>query len=135
VKIAALLLTLGLLQPFRPAEPYGPGHRGIDLPAQELVTTPLAGRVAFAGGVGGVQTVVIADGQLRMTLQPVRATVAVGQWVAVGAVVGRQADGPNYHCRECLHIGVRINGNYVDPLGVIGKRLAPVGRGSWLGSR
>jgi murein DD-endopeptidase MepM/ murein hydrolase activator NlpD len=132
MKIALLVLTLGLLQPFRPAEPYGPGHRGIDLPAREIVATPLAGRVAFSGGVGGVQTVVIARDQMRMSLQPVRSTVRVGQWVEAGDVVGRRSEAINYHCRDCLHIGIRVNGTYVDPLRVIDKRLAPVGRGSWI---
>src|SRR5215204_6365525 len=41
------------------AGPYGPGHRGIDIaaPVGELVRSPTAGRVTFAGPVAGANWV------------------------------------------------------------------------------
>ena len=76
--LLALLIGLGLLQPFRPAEPYGPGHRGIDLSAPTFAVSPMAGTVVFAGRVAGTPTVSIASGATRVTLQPVIASAPVG---------------------------------------------------------
>lgn len=103
-----------------PDSEYGPGHRGIDLGT--LVGAPAravaAGVVAFAGSVAGVDVVTIDHGAERSTYQPVAATVAVGDAVDAGDVIGKVVLGP-FHCASpCMHVG-RIQQDseqYLDPL-------------------
>lgn len=125
--LALALIALGLLQPFRPAEPYGPGHRGIDLSAPAFASTPLAGTLTFAGRVGSTPTVTITRGEVKLTLQPVVAFSPVGTTVRAGQVVGRVVSAPGYHCTQCLHLGLRMGGQYRDPLTFFGSRLQPLG--------
>ncbi len=102
------------------------GHRGIDLatsPGQQ-VRAMAAGVVAFAGRVGGRGVVVVElpDGR-RTTYEPVRAGVRVGQSVSTDQPIGTTADGG--HCgSRCLHVGLRVDGGYRDPLTLIGRRPA-----------
>lgn len=117
-----------------PPEPWLPGHRGVDLLASpgETVRAAGAGRVAFAGWVGGIPAVTVMhpDGR-RTTYQPVLATVVRGHEVARGAILGRVSTGGS-HClpRACLHWGLRLGSRYLDPLSLVGAeivvRLLPV---------
>lgn len=104
-----------------PPAPYAAGHRGIDLAARAPGTAVLAatgGVVHFAGVVAGRGVVTIRSGQLLVTVEPVTATVATGDRVAAGEVIGRLETG---HCREpCVHAGVREAGAYVSPLRWLG---------------
>lgn len=104
-----------------PPTPYAAGHRGIDLAARAPGTAVLAatgGVVHFAGVVVGRGVVTIRSGQLLVTVEPVTATVATGDRVATGEVIGRLETG---HCREpCVHAGVREAGAYVSPLRWLG---------------
>lgn len=117
----------------RPAERWSPGHRGVDLAAEPgtPVRTPVSGVVAFAGPVAGrtVVTVLRADG-LRSSLEPVADVAEVGTPVVAGDVIGVVAASPAGgagsgsaagHCgpTSCLHWGVRRDGEYVDPLGLL----------------
>jgi murein DD-endopeptidase MepM/ murein hydrolase activator NlpD len=80
-----------------------------------------AGVVAFAGPVGGTPVVVVAlPGRLRVTYEPVRATVRAGAAVAAGEEVGVVTGGLP-HCRAdpCLHWGLLRDGGYLDPLGLL----------------
>lgn len=122
-----------VLRPFEaPADPYGPGHRGVDLggtPGQ-AVRAAAAGTVVFAGQLAGrgVISVDHADG-LRTTYEPVTPEVAAGQQVAAGEVLGQLMPGhPGCTAAACLHWGVRRGGEYLDPLGLLGTgrvRLLP----------
>ncbi|MFL6088699.1 MAG: hypothetical protein ACJ71Z_00985 [Aeromicrobium sp.] len=60
-----------------PDTPYGPGHRGIDVPTVvgASVATVAAGVVSFAGTVAGVGVVTVDHGAERSTYQPVTASV------------------------------------------------------------
>lgn len=103
-----------------PATPWGAGHRGVDLRAGPgtAVRAVAAGRVAFAGDVGGTPVLVIAlPGRLRVTYEPVRATAPVGAAVDAGEDVG-VVTGVLPHCRTgpCLHWGLLRDGVYLDPL-------------------
>lgn len=105
-----------------PATRWGAGHRGIDLVAGPgtVVVAPADGTVTFAGHVvdRDVVTVVHRDG-LRTSLEPVRATVAVGTSLTAGAVVGEVTSGG--HCAtSCVHWGVRRGTEYLDPLTLLG---------------
>ncbi|MGH8893530.1 MAG: peptidoglycan DD-metalloendopeptidase family protein, partial [Actinomycetes bacterium] len=88
------------------------------------------GVVAFAGPVAGrgVVTVLHPDGR-RTTYEPVAASVAAGDPVTEGAVVGTVAAAPG-HCLPgtCLHWGLRSGETYIDPLSLVGAtqvRLLP----------
>ncbi len=116
-----------------PAGPFAPGHRGVDLGGQvgDPVRSAGAGVVAFAGVVAG-RGVVSVDhpGGLRTSYEPVTATVARGDQVGAGAVLGR-LEAVASHCppAACLHWGLRRGETYLDPrslLGAVRVRLLPV---------
>lgn len=110
----------------RPANPYGPGHRGVDLGAHpgEPVRAAMDGTVTFAGPVGGVPWVTVAHrDDLDTTYGGLTPTVRVGERVAIGDVLG--------HATAAGRIdwGARHRGSYIDPLGLLGgwlARLVPV---------
>jgi septal ring factor EnvC (AmiA/AmiB activator) len=81
------------------------------------VLAPIAGTIAYAGTVVDRGVVVIQDGQRQVSLEPVSASIHVGDLVAAGDPVGTVAPGPS-HCepQRCLHWGLRIAGEYRDPL-------------------
>lgn len=95
------------------------GHRGLDLkaPSGEIVA-PAAGTVSFVGWVVDrpVVSIVHANG-LVTSLEPVTAEVVKGQKVRQGERVGT-VDPTAAHCPKatCVHWGLRLNGNYVNPL-------------------
>lgn len=116
-----------------PTEPWGSGHRGVDLlgrPGQP-VRSAQAGTVVFAGSIAGVGVVAVRHGSTRSTYQPVTASVRVGQQVAAGEVLGRLAlFGSHCFLRACLHWGLLEGDTYLDPLGLVGAapvRLLPLG--------
>lgn len=113
-----------------PDQPYGAGHRGIDIavdgPGAEVRAVE-AGTVRFAGAVAGrgVVSVLHADG-LISTYEPVQASVQQGQEVDAGDVLGTIApeSATGSHCTEvlCLHLGARRGQEYLDPLLLLGER-------------
>lgn len=106
--------------PFRaPTTRYTAGHRGVDLTAVAgaEVRSPADGVVTFAGDVAGRGVVVVAHGELRSTLEPVVPAVSAGNEVVAGAVLGFVQPGHERCLPEvCLHWGVRVNDEYVDPM-------------------
>lgn len=117
-----------------PADPWGAGHRGVDLAGRpgQVVRAALAGRVAFAGTVAGKPVVTIDHGPTRTTYEPVVATVTTGDAVVAGAPIGRLAVLYG-HCvpAACLHWGLRRGEVYLDPLTLVGGgpvRLLPLWR-------
>jgi murein DD-endopeptidase MepM/ murein hydrolase activator NlpD len=126
--------TRVVLRPFvRPAHDYGPGHRGLDVPAPEgtPASAPADGIVAFAGIVAGRPLVTIDHGGgLVSTLDSVVPEVAVGDVVVRGqriGVVGTVSVAAG-HCgpTACLHLGARLDGEYVDPLPFLSRPAWPV---------
>ena len=107
----------------RPASDWGPGHRGIDLwlAAGAQVLAPGDGVVTFAGRVAERGVVVVSHPSgLRSTLEPVTASVAIGERVHIGDAVGTlELSGSHCPPRACLHWGVRRGDAYVDPLDVL----------------
>ncbi|OMH31580.1 hypothetical protein BGP79_09330 [Tersicoccus sp. Bi-70] len=113
-----------VVRPFdAPEQLWSAGHRGVDLagPPGAPVRSPAAGIVVFVGVVVDrpVLTIAHADG-LRTSLEPVVASAHRGDHVAAGQVVGRLAHGAS-HCSpaSCLHWGVRLGEDYVDPLSLV----------------
>jgi murein DD-endopeptidase MepM/ murein hydrolase activator NlpD len=108
-----------------PAGQYGPGHRGIDLaaPVGERVAAPAAGRVVFAGPVAGRGWVslLVAPGVV-VTVGPLLQTAtAVGPSARALDPLGRLGPG---HAGS-LHLSLRIDGVYVDPLPYLVDRPRP----------
>jgi murein DD-endopeptidase MepM/ murein hydrolase activator NlpD len=118
-----------------PAGPYGPGHRGLDFANAPgaAVWAPAAGRVVFAGVVAGTGwvSIEVAAGVVA-TVGPLRAlTVSRGQRVATRARLAQLAPGHSGGGHVAtLHLGLRVDGVYVDPLpwltGFGPPRLAPL---------
>lgn len=106
--------------PYRaPPGPYAAGHRGIDVPALPGATirAPAAGTVVFVGAVvdRGVISIQI-DADTVLSIEPIHpeTALAVGDSVTRGDVIGKVATGG--HCYdECVHLGVRVAGEYVHP--------------------
>jgi murein DD-endopeptidase MepM/ murein hydrolase activator NlpD len=120
-----------------PDSPYGSGHRGIDIgaPVGTAVRAPEAGKVTFAGKVGGHLFVTIDHGGGVASTYSWLTSIAVrkGDTVARGDVVARSGAGHPGDLQPSLHLGVKLNGAYVDPLDYLGPidiggliRLAPI---------
>jgi murein DD-endopeptidase MepM/ murein hydrolase activator NlpD len=107
----------------QPASPWGAGHRGVDIEAAigDPVLAPGDGVVTFAGTVvdRGVVTVDVGAGVLS-SVEPVEASVTVGQSVREGERIGT-VTAEHGHCGSatCVHWGVRVQGEYVNPLDLL----------------
>ena len=102
-----------------PTDPWGAGHRGVDLLGRrgQPVHAALAGRISFVGRVAGRGVVVVDHGDTRTTYEPVGATAPVGTTVSAGDPIGRlEAVGSHCWPRVCLHWGWLRGAVYLDPL-------------------
>lgn len=108
-----------VVQPFiAPASPYTAGHRGVDLAAAsgQVVFAPTTSVVQFGGTVVDrpVLTLRVGD-HVLVSFEPVTAEQPAGTSVIAGQPVGVVAHGG--HCdARCLHVGVRVDGDYVSPM-------------------
>ncbi len=105
-----------------PSTRYSAGHRGIDVPAAPgtSVLAPQDGVVRFAGVVVDRATITIETTQgVLISMEPVASPLVRGDPAHKGGQVGAVAAGG--HCdRGCLHLGVRVHGDYVSPLRFFG---------------
>jgi len=104
-----------------PQSPWGPGHRGVDIDASGSGTlrAPVSGRLRFVGDVvsRGVVTIETSEGFL-VSMEPVTITREPESRVRAGQTIGVIEPG---HCpTRCVHLGLRIDGNYVSPLRFLG---------------
>jgi len=110
-----------VVRPFvAPPTPYAPGHRGIDIRATDpSVFAPAAGVVSFAGVIVDRPVLSIRHpGGIVSSYEPVETTLVAGDAVDRGQFIGTPLPG---HCAGlCLHFGVRVNGQYVSPLALLG---------------
>lgn len=112
-----------VITPFEaPAHDYGAGHRGIDVgPVEGPVRAPATGVVAFAGTVVDRGVVTIDHGGGWVTsIEPVSPSVSAGDTVAAGDTVGVLSTG-GHAPPGTLHVGVRLDGEYVNPLLLLGR--------------
>jgi murein DD-endopeptidase MepM/ murein hydrolase activator NlpD len=127
--------VIGVFEP--PETPFGSGHRGIDIaaPVGTVVVAAEAGVVAFAGPVGGELFVTIDHGGgLTSTYSWVSSLlVRRGDVVARAAPIALSGRGHPGSLVPHLHLGVRLDGVYQDPLAYLGPpsvsnfiRLAPL---------
>lgn len=110
-----------VVNPFvAPATAYSAGHRGVDIAAPGGgVRAPASGVVRFAGVVVDRPVLSIDHGGgVISSYEPVVASVAKGDSVSRGQPIGAVSPG---HCvTRCLHFGVRVDGQYVSPMGFFG---------------
>ena len=105
-----------------PQTAYGPGHRGIDIGTGpgSPVFAPADGVVSFAGVVVDrpVLSLRHSDGVVS-SYEPVLTELLTGATVSRGEAIGILLDG---HCESsCLHFGTRRYGEYLSPLGFLGR--------------
>ena len=110
-----------VVKPFDPpATRYSAGHRGVDLRSRpgEPVVAALGGTVTFAGRVAGVAWVTVGHGGgLSTTYGPIDPrVVSVGEVVAPGEILGFVGEGATH-----LDWGARLDGEYIDPLSLLGR--------------
>ncbi|MFV0429855.1 MAG: M23 family metallopeptidase [Arachnia sp.] len=106
---------------------YSAGHRGVDLAAGlgDPIRAAASGTVWFAGSVGGRDSVSIDHGNgLRTTYTPVKASVAAGDSVKAGEVIGTLSTWPGHCAGECLHWGLTDGTDYFDPTDYL--KTAPI---------
>lgn len=112
-----------VLRPFQaPATRYSAGHRGIDIEADAgtEVFAPADGVVHFSGRVVDRSVLSIGHGgELLSSYEPIDSPLAAGDRVVRGQSIGVVARGG--HCDGgCLHLGVRLHGEYVSPMLLFG---------------
>jgi len=124
-----------ILRAFQPPpQRWAAGHRGVDLLGTDGLVVRAAGDgiVHFAGQVAGRFVISINhEDDLRTTYEPVIPSVRAGQVVQAGDPIGVLYTGNHQGCAgsTCLHWGLRQNGQYLDPLSLLGLgqlRLLPV---------
>jgi hypothetical protein len=103
-----------------PTSPYGPGHRGIDIGTAlgTPIDAPSDGVVAFAGWVGGSLFISVdhPDG-VRTTYSWLSGvSVAEGDSVVRGQVLGATGHGHPEIPEPHLHFGARVGTTYIDPM-------------------
>jgi murein DD-endopeptidase MepM/ murein hydrolase activator NlpD len=127
--------VIGAFDP--PDNPFGSGHRGIDIaaPVGTPVRAAAAGVVTFAGPVGGRLFVTIDHGGGLESRYSFLETVLVRlrDPVSEGQVIARSGAGHAGDVVPNLHFAVLLDGAYVDPLDFLGPievwrfiRLAPL---------
>lgn len=121
-----------------PSTRWGAGHRGVDVAAApgETVVAATPGIVTFAGTVVDRPVVTVRmDGvpwEVLVTVEPVAPLVATGDAVAVGDPIGTLVGG-HRPCGACIHLGVRIDDAYANPMVLLGAEravLLPLERGA-----
>lgn len=119
----------------KPADAWSAGHRGIDIQAAPgaEVRAPVAARVTFVGPVAGRGVIVLRtleDGDV--TLEPIEPAVLLGDVVNAGDIVGFLRGG---HLGDnALHLGLRVEGEYVDPTPFLPLQPRIVIYDSWINS-
>ncbi|PQZ92975.1 peptidase M23 [Arthrobacter sp. MYb227] len=101
-----------------PAQRWLAGHRGADLGAHpgDVVLAPAAGIVTYVGVIVDRPVLVIDHGAgLKSSFEPVSTDLVPGSIISAKERIG--SIGVGAHCtKRCMHWGLRLNGEYIDPL-------------------
>ena len=128
-------------QYLQPNSDYSAGHRGVDyaVSLDESILSPSDGVISFAANLVNRPVLVISHpGGFKSEFEPACTTFRVGDYVVTGEPVGTVClPGATYdpHCPDnnCLHISLRLNGQYLSPLALLGElspsRLLPIPEG------
>ncbi|HLT68004.1 MAG TPA: M23 family metallopeptidase [Microbacterium sp.] len=117
-----------IVRPYeQPPTPYEAGHRGVDVAVVgDDVFAPDDGAIAFRGVVVDRPLITIDHGAgLVSTLEPVESELRPGEAVARGDVVGTLSAG-GHAVPGSLHLGARLDGEYINPLALLGAAERPV---------
>ncbi|MFC4223449.1 M23 family metallopeptidase [Lysinibacter cavernae] len=145
--------TPQIYRPFvAPSTPYSAGHRGVDFVVadRQQLRAPADGVIHFQGTVVDRPVVSIrhADGYIS-SFEPAQSSLVQGDSVAAGQPFGeiRHDLSENAHCASghdthpdrapvnfthesaiapCLHVGARLNGEYVNPMILFGLVSRPI---------
>ncbi len=114
-----------VIRPYaQPPAPWAAGHRGVDLGLgpDGAVRAPAAGTVSFVGVVVDRPVLSIRHGAGYVSsFEPVETELEVGDAVSIGETVGAIASSGASHCEvPCLHWGVRLHGEYINPMLLLG---------------
>lgn len=102
-----------------PPSPWGAGHRGVDLAAApgSTITAPAEGTVSFVGVVVDRPVLSVDHGAgFISSFEPIDSELEVGDAVAAGDPLGELAAGGHCDDGSCVHWGVRLHGEYINPL-------------------
>lgn len=121
--------TPDVLRPFSaPPAPWAAGHRGLDLavPADGAIRSPADGVISFSGTVVDREVLSIDHGAGYISsFEPVESELEMGDAVSAGDVAATLStyDDGSTHCfdQPCLHWGVRLHGEYINPLLMLGE--------------
>lgn len=104
-----------------PAHDFAAGHRGVDVsPGSGIVHAPGDGVVAFRGTVVDRPLLTIEHpGGYVSTFEPLLSELSPGETVSRGDVLGTVGQG-GHAASGSLHIGVRLDGVYLNPLLLFG---------------
>lgn len=105
-----------------PPHPFGAGHRGVDLRtfSDTVIRAPADGVVAFVGRVVDRDVITLEHaGGLVSSFEPVASALTPGTRVGAGDAIGELAAGGHTDAGT-YHFGVRLNGEYINPLLLLG---------------
>lgn len=102
----------------KPKTRYSAGNRGIDFRYRgcESVRAPEKGEVSFSGAVAGRPVISVrVDERTVYSFDAVSSELKAGDRVERGQVLGNSL--AQHRCpRGCVHFGVRVENEYVNPL-------------------
>ena len=128
-------------QYLQPASDYSAGHRGVDFEVEpnEDLFAPADGVISVSKVIVNRAVLAIKHGaNLVSELEPACSNLTSGTTVRKGEKVAWAcpAEGKyTSHCKDdsCIHFSLRLDGNYLSPLALIGglnpSRLLPYARG------
>ncbi len=105
-----------------PAHEFGAGHRGIDITTAPgaVIRAPADGTVAFRGTVVDRPLITIEHpGGYVSTFEPLSSELSPGDAISSGQEIGTVAAG-GHAAPGTLHLGVRIDGAYMNPMLLFG---------------
>lgn len=118
----------GVIAPYAPVGEYA-GHWGLDYSAEpgSAVRAPASGVVTFAGSVAGMRTVTLEPVPgLKVSLSYLATVeVSTGSHVGRGERIGTSG---LPHGVPGVHLSVRVDGRYVDPVAYLGCRSTDITR-------